>query len=246
MDLFGIIDNVKLSPSFYFPSNLLVLENVQFTHLAAQLGSFMAWSALPEYDQRCQEYFTEPRSKSDFLFHTRSLLGRGDLVGARELLLKTVSFQWPETLRFSFEKELDKNIYYLFRILSRLFASAHPNQALLYATTASELGDIGAPAIQAHMIDYGMATSCSLIGKDRLSAISQLIVKLDPVYAFHANTLASVKETCFIKHLIGNGGYISLYNFIPIINYSILEWVYNTADQGYYSLYRVSLHYLSL
>ena len=100
VDVLSVISSVVLSPSFYYPSNLLLLEDAQFTHLAAQLGSFMAWSSLPYFAQRCEEYFMESRSKSDFLFHAKSLLSRGDTDGARELLLKTVPFQWPETLRF--------------------------------------------------------------------------------------------------------------------------------------------------
>ena len=94
-----------------------------------------------------------------------------------------------------------------------LFASSDPNKAFLYATTAAELGDVGAPALQAHMIDYGGISSPSFIGRERLSAVSQLVVKLDPVYAYYATKLASVKETCFTKHLIGNIMY-SVFNFI--------------------------------
>ena len=101
VDVSSVLGSVLLSPSFYFPSNLLLLENVQFTHLAAHLGSFKAWSVLPEYAQICQEYFTETRSQSEYLFHTKSLIGRGDIAGAKELLLRTVNFQWPETLRFT-------------------------------------------------------------------------------------------------------------------------------------------------
>ena len=136
------------------------------------------------------------------------------------------------------------NIYFDLRILSRLVASSDPDQALIFASKASELGDIGAPALQAYMIDYGRASSGSLIGKERLSTISQLIVKLDPVYAYNATKFASVKDSCFTKQLIGTV-ICSVFNFI-ILYISKLERVYNSTAQGSDTMFTVGLHNLSL
>lgn len=94
-----VLNTVVLSPSFYSPSNLLRLNNMEFTNLAAQFVSTKAWFVLPDYAQRCQEYFEEPRQKAEYLMYTKSLLERGCVDAARDLLEKTVKYQWPETLK---------------------------------------------------------------------------------------------------------------------------------------------------
>ena len=59
---------------------------------------------------------------------------------------------------------------------------SNPQQSLDYATTASKLGDLAAPALQAHLLDHGGATSPTSMGKDRVRIISQLMAKMDPPF----------------------------------------------------------------
>ena len=95
-------------------------------------------------------------------------------------------------------------IIYFPRVLSRLTVATDPDSSLSYATTALKLGDAGATGIQAHLLDYCNLTTADLMGRERLSTISNLIAKLDPVYAYNSTILKSVKETGFVNQLIGN------------------------------------------
>ena len=93
------LDDTLLSPSFYLPSNLLQLSP-DFIHLAAQFNCLKAWTLIPEYTQRCHEYFEQPREKKEYLLFTKALLERNHLAEAKRILQKTVQFQWPETHRY--------------------------------------------------------------------------------------------------------------------------------------------------
>ena len=80
------LTEMLLSPSFYMPDNLLLLGGHEFTQLAASLNCLEAWTLLPQYTKRCQEYFNHPRSKSEYLLFAKSLLEQGDPEGAKTLL----------------------------------------------------------------------------------------------------------------------------------------------------------------
>jgi hypothetical protein len=82
------------------PHNLLLLPDPEFIHLAASFNSLEAWTLLPQYSDRCQEYFTHHRSKTEYLLFTKALMERGDYKNAREILTKTLQFDWPETHRY--------------------------------------------------------------------------------------------------------------------------------------------------
>jgi F420-0:gamma-glutamyl ligase-like protein len=87
--------------------------------------------------------------------------------------------------------------------MSRLTMVSNPQQSLDYATTASKLGDLAAPALQAHLLDHGGATSHTTMGKDRVRTISQLMAKIDPTFAFTASTSQPVGKSGFIGFLTG-------------------------------------------
>lgn len=104
------LTEMPLSPSFYMPDNLLLLGGHEFTQLAASLNCLEAWTLLPQYTERCQEYFKHPRSKSEYLLFAKSLLEHGDLEGAKTLLAKTLQFEWPETYRYCNQNNKNKEI----------------------------------------------------------------------------------------------------------------------------------------
>lgn len=79
-----------------------------------------------------------------------------------------------------------------------------PTLALSYASKAAKMGDLAAPKIQAYLVDFCGAESTDLMGHERLSTISQLIVKLDPVFAYNARN-ELVYQLSFSKILIGKG-----------------------------------------
>ena len=81
--------------------------------------------------------------------------------------------------------------------------TSDPQESLVFANTAAKLGDLAAPALQAHLLDHGGATSCTIMGKDRLHTISQLIAKIDPSYAFNASTSQPLRESGYIRFLTG-------------------------------------------
>ena len=95
--------------------------------------------------------------------------------------------------------------YYSFylRLLARLSCETNPREALNHATTAVSLGDIAAPAIQSYILDHSTLGPSSIMGKDRLSTISQLIAKLDPVFAFNASSTQHTRETGLVNTLAG-------------------------------------------
>ena len=115
------LTEMLLSPSFYMPDNLLLLGGHEFTQLAASLNCLEAWTLLPQYTKRCQEYFNHPRSKSEYLLFAKSLLEQGDPEGAKTLLTKTLQFKWPETHRYCNQKYELRNIkihFYIPRIMA--------------------------------------------------------------------------------------------------------------------------------
>ena len=79
----------------------------------------------------------------------------------------------------------------------------NPTEAFELATEATKLGALQAPRLQAHLLDYAGATTQGPVGKDRLLAVSQLIVKLDPVFAFHVTGSESIRNTGFVNFLTG-------------------------------------------
>ena len=81
--------------------------------------------------------------------------------------------------------------------------ASDPQQSLAYATTATKLGDLAAPSLQAHLLDHGGAASPTTMGKDRLCTISQLIANLDPSFAYNAMTIQTLRESGFIRFLTG-------------------------------------------
>ena len=75
--------------------------------------------------------------------------------------------------------------------MSRLSVSVDPAEALEYAAAASKLGDVVSSSIEAYILDHRCNGNPSRekIGRDRLDTAPQLLVKLDPIFAFHSNDL---------------------------------------------------------
>ena len=94
-----VLENTVLSPSFFMPHNLLLIPGPDNLELAAQLDSIDSWTLLPKYEPRCFEYFDQHRAKKDYLLFTKSLLQRGNVDQAKNLLEKTLEFNWSETHR---------------------------------------------------------------------------------------------------------------------------------------------------
>ena len=66
------------------------------------------------------------------------------------------------------------------------------------------MGDSSSVALQAHLLDYAGAISPdNSVGEHRLLTISQLVAKLDPVYAYNAPVCESIMRSGFSKHLTG-------------------------------------------
>ena len=84
-----------------------------------------------------------------------------------------------------------------------------PTLALSYASKAANMGDLAAPRIQAYLVDYCGAESTEIVGHERLSTISKLIVKLDPVYAYNARKELEC-QISFIKVLNGKEPRVNL------------------------------------
>ena len=92
---------------------------------------------------------------------------------------------------------------YVLRLLAKLSLSVNPNEALLHAETATSLGDISSPALEAFILDYyNCGSSTGVVGTDRLGTISQLILKLDPAFAFKVNCLQNNQKR-FITFIFG-------------------------------------------
>ena len=89
--------------------------------------------------------------------------------------------------------------------MSRLSVSVDPAEALKYAAAASELGDVDGSSIEAYILDYcsNGNPSREKIGRDRLNTASQLLVKLDPIFAFHSNDLQQNVRSGFISFIFG-------------------------------------------
>ena len=49
----SFIPGIQLSPSFYFPSNLLMFFDAELNDVAAHFNCANAWSKLPKYEERC-------------------------------------------------------------------------------------------------------------------------------------------------------------------------------------------------
>ena len=89
-------------------------------------------------------------------------------------------------------------------MLSRLASRTDPDQALVYASAAAGMGDTSSIAVQAHLLDHAGANSPDKsVGEHRLLTISQLIAKLDPVYAFNAPRTEAVMRSGFANQLTG-------------------------------------------
>ena len=204
-DFLPWLSELTFSPSFYMPHNLLHFPGLDFIHLAASLNNVKAWTLLPQYSERCQEYFTQPRAKNEYLLYTKALLERGDQEAAKQLLSKTLQFKWPETYRYRSYHNPDKPVllHNNLRLMSRLTMTSDPQQSLIYASTATQLGDTEAPCLQASLLDHGGAVSSTTMGRDRLRTISQLIAKIDAVFAFNAPTSNQLRECGFIKFITG-------------------------------------------
>ena len=101
ISILSFIQGTQLSPSFYFPSNLLMLRDAEFNEVAAHFNCVAAWSLLPKYEDRCFIYFESRRAKGEYLFFAKCLLERQDEDGARRLLSRTIAFGWPETNRYN-------------------------------------------------------------------------------------------------------------------------------------------------
>ena len=100
IQIHSALENITLSPSFYFPSNLLSVPCTDYTALSAQFHCVRAWTMLPDFEARCHNYFVQPRSKNEYLLFTKALLKRGRILDAKNLLEKTLQFKWPETYRY--------------------------------------------------------------------------------------------------------------------------------------------------
>ena len=100
IQVMSVLKDVTLSPSFYFPSNLLSVPCLEYNTLSAQFHCVKAWTMLPEFEAVCHEYFLQPRSKNEYLMFTKALLERGHIAGAKNLLETTLAFKWPETYRY--------------------------------------------------------------------------------------------------------------------------------------------------
>ena len=94
--------------------------------------------------------------------------------------------------------------------MSRLTVSVDHTEALDYAAAASNLGDVDGPSIEAYILDYIGNPSIERVGKGRLDTISQLIVKLDPVFAFHSKDLHQNVRGKFISFIFGKLGFIPI------------------------------------
>ena len=97
----SFILGIQLSPSFYFPSNLLMFSDAEFNDVAAHFNCVNAWSKLPKYEERCFSYFESRREMREYLYFAKCLLERHDKEGALRLLSRTRSFGWPETNRYT-------------------------------------------------------------------------------------------------------------------------------------------------
>ena len=109
IQVMSVLKDVTLSPSFYFPSNLLSVPCLEYNTLSAQFHCVKAWTMLPEFEAVCHEYFLQPRSKNEYLMFTKALLERGHIAGAKNLLERTLAFKWPETYRYCFPTDRVQN-----------------------------------------------------------------------------------------------------------------------------------------
>ena len=90
-----------------------------------------------------------------------------------------------------------------FRLLARLYLDTNPAKSLAYANHASTLGDIPATSVHADILDAGKAPDSAQVTATRLRKISQLLAKLDPIFAFNVGRTERIKKSGFITFITG-------------------------------------------
>jgi hypothetical protein len=77
----------------------------------------------------------------------------------------------------------------------------NPSKSLEFGLQAESLGDPCSLQLQSELLDYKGAHHSGQMGKNRVQTISQLISKLDPVFAFHCTKSSEIRQTRFVKYL---------------------------------------------
>ena len=96
-----------------------------------------------------------------------------------------------------------------------------PRKSLEFARQAESLGDPCSLQLQSELLDYKGAHHSGQMGKTRVQTISQLISKLDPVFAFNCTKSTEIRKTGFVKYLTSRAINIDFlqknfsFNFIP-------------------------------
>ena len=88
-------------------------------------------------------------------------------------------------------------------MLARLYKDRKPSVALKYAIQASKLGDQKAVVLHAEILDSGLVHDPEHISTERAQLISQLLVKLDPVFSSNAVDSESIQRSGFIQFIEG-------------------------------------------
>ena len=181
----------KLSPSFYQPFTLhlysRMLMSSEMIFLAAQFNHFPSWTLLPEYHDLCLSHLESSSMKKEFLIFAQKKIQMKNIPMAITILKKCEKFQCSE----------------IFRLLARLLFVSDPNAAYNYAEKALSLGDSAALNIKNELLDSGKVESSDQVSSSKLLLISQLLCKLDPCFAYNAESLIAGKRQDFITFITG-------------------------------------------
>ena len=94
-------------------------------------------------------------------------------------------------------------IWYHSRFLARLHLTSNPSKDHSYAIQAASLGDIGAEAVLAEILDSGNVSSTTHTSTNRVELMGQLLAKLDPEFSYNVNKSEKLRTSGFITYMAG-------------------------------------------
>ena len=164
-----------------------MIMSPELIHLAANFNHFPSWILLPDYHNLCLSHLETSLKKQEFLMFAQKMIQLKNVPKAITILEKCQKFHCPE----------------IFRLLARLLTVSNPNAAYNYAEKAVSLGDSAAILIKKDLLDSGKVVLSDQISSSKLLIISQLLCKLDPIFAYNAESLIVDKRKDFITFITG-------------------------------------------
>ena len=88
-------------------------------------------------------------------------------------------------------------------MLGRLYSDRDASLAVHYSQLATGLGDVKADAVHAAVLDAIHPQGQDHVSRARLHLVSQVLVKLDPVFSYNSLKSESIRQSGFILFILG-------------------------------------------